>query len=135
MKIVDGIEIFNEAERLIISQADNDLEFLKGIKQEFFNFIDGLHRKLNLLEDGDKYLSKADFISGIVAMEESLDEMIMPAWNKKKAEAMSYESLPQSKIVTAYINRNQTATPAVMFAEELKSSRIITNPQSNAWGE
>lgn len=128
MKIVDGIAVFNEVEQHDIDSAEDDLEALKNIKQEFSNFIGGLHRRINLYEDGDKYLSKSDFISGVIAMEESLDEMIMPAWNKKKAEAMSYESLPQSKITVEYQNRKKAVEPAVMFADILKSGRIVTNP-------
>ena len=67
----------------------------------------------------------------IITMEEELNELLGKIISDAEYEAGIREELPHSRFMTAYINsRKKAVEPAVMFEQELKSNRIVTNPQT-----
>ena len=104
MQIVDGMPVFTEAEQDLICAAEDDMTVIKQIKDDFFALADSIRAKANLYTGTDKYLKPGDYETGIITMEQALDDMLSAAWHDATERAYSSESLPQSKVYTRYYN-------------------------------
>jgi len=95
-----GKKVLSDAELSDINLAEDDLQNLRNIKQDFYHLID-LIRKYANLSDGD-------FEDGIVCMEQYLDDMLFKEWNSTCKRAHTHEEIPQSKVAIDWLIKQQT---------------------------
>lgn len=86
--------------------AQDDIDAMKRIKEDFFD----------LMERVQKYCKPADYKDGFIAMEQALDEMIMPALHEANERAGDFNTLSISgyyadwlKKLKANVRENQQA--------------------------
>jgi len=77
----------------------------------------------------------SEFTRTAIDMEQSLVELINDDWVKSADIVGTYRELPKSVRLKAWEANSAATHPSVMFAEELKSNRIVTNPATENYGE
>lgn len=108
-----GQPIFTDAEQVHISIAEDDMERLKSIKQDFYS----------LMEKVRKYAEpkKEDFEYGYIAIEQELDELLSNSWKDATDRAYSDESLSKSGFYVDWLIRREN---------RIAAKSVITNPQT-----